>query len=492
MDYVLALDAGTTGVRACVFNPATFEIVSSSYQELTLFHPYQDTVEQDPVEIIEKLKMCIKKAVTSVEGRCLAIGITNQRETIVCWNRHDKRPVYNAIVWQDKRSQKYCQQLSSNHKIRETIRTKTGLVIDPYFSATKIQWILSNLKLDPNQIKVGTVDSWIIENLTENTDNLHFTDFSNASRTLLFNIETLTWDKDLLDVFEIPEVILPQCLPSKSNFGQIKNELANFLNIKGSPKIASVLGDQQSALFGQACFEPSLTKATFGTGSFVLMNLGSELISPIEGLLTTVSWAFNEKDTFYALEGSNLVSGSAIKWLRDNIKLIKQSADLEPLAKTVQDSASVVFVPAFVGLGSPHWDPNAKAMILGLTQGVTPGHIARALIEAMVFQTKDIIQSMKQSSIMPTAIKIDGGASQMNLLAQMLADSTGIEVQRPKSIEATALGTAYLAAIWTDLCDLETLKQLSHPTDVFLPQQDNSYLDSKYNAWLDAINRVKG
>jgi len=490
LDYILAIDAGTTGVRACGFSAKDLTLIYSSYKEISISYPAANSVEQNATEIIDKIKACIKEVCKHIDGSCLAIGITNQRETILCWDKDSLKPVYNAIVWQDKRTTDYCQQLAEDPQISKLIRNKTGLVIDPYFSATKIKWLLQNLNLNPSKIRIGTVDSWIIENLRQPFSGTHISDYSNASRTMLFDIHNLNWSPELLEIFGIPKEILPETVPSGYHFGTIDKNLSESLGFKNPPKILSVLGDQQSALFGQGCFSKSLVKATFGTGSFVLMNVGSEPPSSPEGLLTTIAWAIKEPSVTYALEGSNLVSGAAIKWMRDSLGLIQNSQELEPLALSVPDAGQVCFVPAFVGLGSPFWDPSARGFITGITQGTTKAHLARALVEALVFQVKDITEAMKNYAITPTKVRVDGGASKMNLLCQLLADTLEIPVQRPLITEATALGTAALSGVMLDLWDLQALSNILAPATNFTPEPNN-YLKTKYAFWQKCITRAK-
>lgn len=444
--YLLALDAGTTSSRAIVFSPVG-KIISMSQSEFPQIFPKEGYVEHNPDDIWESQIAVAKKAVADAGltyRDIAAIGITNQRETTIVWDRATGRPIYNAIVWQCRRTSDYCEQLAK-FGLKDMIREKTGLVIDPYFSATKIKWILDNVKgardrANKGELCFGTVDSWLIYNLTGK--KIHATDYSNASRTMIFNINTLDWDDSLLKTFDIPRSMLPVVLPSSGIFGYTTPELFG-----GEIPVAGVAGDQQAALFGQCCFNPGEAKNTYGTGGFLLMNTGERPVFSDNGLVTTIAWGIDRKVN-YALEGSVFVCGAAVQWLRDGLGLINFAAQTEEIAASVANSGGVYFVPAFVGLGAPYWDPYARGTITGLTRGTTRAHLVRSVLDSMAYQTYDVLALMqKEAGINFSTLNVDGGASANNLLLKIQADILGKKVLRPTCIETTALGAAYLAGL---------------------------------------------
>lgn len=445
-DYLLALDAGTTSSRAIVFS-SSGEMISVSQAEFPQIFPKEGYVEHNPEDIWSTQIAVAVKAVAEAGltySNISAIGITNQRETVVVWDRATGRPIYNAIVWQCRRTAPYCDELEKLG-LSELIREKTGLVLDPYFSATKLKWILDNIpdareRAKRGELCFGTVDCWLIYNLTGK--KVHATDYSNASRTMLFNINSLEWDDELLRIFDIPREMLPNVLPSSGVFGYTAPELFG-----GEIPIAGVAGDQQAALFGQCCFQPGDAKNTYGTGGFLLMNTGEKPVYSKNGLVTTIAWGIGDK-VCYALEGSVFVCGAAIQWLRDGLGIISNAAQSEEIAASVADSGGVFFVPAFVGLGAPYWDPYARGAVMGLTRGTTKAHLVRAVLDSMAFQTNDVLSLMqKEASITFEALNVDGGASANDLLLRIQADILGKAVIRPTCIETTALGAAYLAGL---------------------------------------------
>lgn len=442
----MALDAGTTSNRCILFNAAG-EICSVAQKEFTQIFPQPGWVEHDADEIFSTQLEVAKQAMQNIgasAGDIAAIGITNQRETTVVWNRHTGRPVYNAIVWQCRRTADYCEMLRKEDLV-ETIRSKTGLVIDPYFSGTKIRWILENVpgartQAQAGDLLFGTIETWLIWKLTGG--RVHVTDYSNASRTMLFNIESLQWDEDILLKLDIPHSMLPQAVPSSQVYGQTD---AQFF---GAPiSIAGAAGDQQAALFGQACFQPGDSKCTYGTGSFLLMNTGKRPIFSKNGLVTTIAWGLDGR-VDYALEGSIFVAGAAIQWLRDELRFIESAADSEYMAQKVKDCGGCYVVPAFTGLGAPYWDAYARGTVMGLTRGVNKYHIIRATLDSIAYQTNDVLSAMEaDAGIRLSQLKVDGGASANNYLMQTQADISAAPVVRPRCVETTAMGAAYLAGL---------------------------------------------
>ena len=486
--YILAIDQGTTSSRAIIFDKQG-KIQSVSQQEFTQYFPRPGWVEHDAEEIWSSEYSVITDAIAKlgVDAASLsAIGITNQRETTIVWDAVTGKPVSHAIVWQDRRTAEYCDTLKSLGLV-DMIRSRTGLIIDAYFSATKVRWILENVpgakdKALRGELRFGTVDSWLVWNLTGG--RVHATDVTNASRTMLFNIHTLKWDKDLLDLFGIPESMMPKVLGSSEVYGEA--------NIEGTKvPIAGIAGDQQSALFGQMCIEPGAVKNTYGTGCFLLMNTGDKPIMSSNNLLTTIAWKVGGKVS-YALEGSIFVAGSVIQWLRDGLGLIKTSPESEALAASVPDNGGVYFVPALTGLGAPHWDAYATGSIYGITRGTTAAHIARAALEGIAFQTMDIVEAMGRDAGVPIReLKVDGGASRNNLLMQFQSDILGTSVVRPEVTETTALGAAYLAGLavgyWSGI---DEVRRQWSAERVFTPQMDAEGVKSAKAGWANPIERT--
>lgn len=445
MTYILALDQGTTSSRAIIFDRKS-RIISIAQKEFTQIFPHSGWVEHDPQEIWETQTQtaieALQKANLTAED-IAAIGITNQRETTVLWDSKTGEPICNAIVWQDRRTSAFCDETRKAHA--DTIREKTGLETDAYFSASKINWILENVpnarkQAENGELCFGTVDSWLVWKLTNG--EMHLTDVSNASRTMLFNIETLDWDDELLEIFDVPRPILPTIFSSSEIYGEVKapKELAGI-------KIAGIAGDQQAALFGQMCFETGLSKSTYGTGCFMLQNVGTRKLKSENKLLTTVAWKIGGR-TEYALEGSVFIGGAVVQWLRDSLEIIGKSSDVEALANSVADNGGVYFVPAFAGLGAPHWNQDARGLIVGLTRGTGKAHIARAAMESIAFQVADLLDAMHaDSGIELKELRVDGGATKNDSLLQFQSDVLGIPVVRAKITETTALGAAYLAGL---------------------------------------------
>jgi glycerol kinase len=507
----IAIDAGTTGVRALVVDDRA-RVVDVSYRELTQFYPRPGWVEHDADEIWEAVRVTLDEVAGRLaeHGRTArAIGITNQRETVVAWDRHTARPRHRAIVWQDRRTAGTCRRLTEEGHL-PMVRERTGLVLDPYFSATKMRWLLDEGGVSRGgELALATVDSWVLWNLTGGVDGGIFaTDATNASRTLLYDIVVQRWADELGDLFDVPLTALPEVHPSCGRFGRVADgALGTESPLRGVP-ISGIAGDQHAALFGQACFDRGMTKVTVGTGSFVLMNAGPVCPDPIDGLLTTLAWDLgpdgdialgadggpspDRSSVAYALEGSVFVSGAGVQWLRDGLGIIDRAADLEPLARSVDTSEGVVVVPAFTGLGSPYWDPAARGTILGLSRGVGRAHLARALVEAMSFQVRDVVEAMAASPTAPTVLRVDGGASAMDLLLELVADQCRIPVLRPQSVETTAIGAATLAGlaegVWgsiDELADLWTEDRSVHPTGT----ADDA--DPARQAWLRAVEHSR-
>ena len=488
--YILALDQGTSSSRAIVFD-GHGQAKAVSQKEFTQIFPKPGWVEHNPMEIWSSQASVIAEAITSIDINGLniaAIGITNQRETTIVWDAETGTPVYNAIVWQDRRTSEYCDSLKRDGRT-DLIRSKTGLIIDAYFSATKIRWILDNVegarqKAEEGKLRFGTVDTWLIWMLTRG--EVHVTDVSNASRTMLFNIHTLEWDKELLTLFNIPESMMPQVKSSSEVYGYTKTTL-----FAHEVPIAGIAGDQQAALFGQMCTEPGSVKNTYGTGCFLLMNSGERPIMSSNNLLTTVAWKIGDKVN-YALEGSIFVAGSVVQWLRDGLGIIKSSSEVEELAASVPDNGGVYFVPALTGLGAPHWDQYAKGSIYGISRGTTAAHIARAALEGIAFQTMDIVNAMqKDADITLKELKVDGGASRNNLLMQFQADILGTSVIRPTVTETTALGAAYLAGLAVGYWEsLDHIKSQWGVDTEFTPSAAEEDVNALKKGWADAIRRT--
>ena len=489
MSYILALDQGTTSSRAIVFNRQS-QIISISQKEFTQIFPKSGWVEHNPQEIWETQSQTAIEALQKANLTAVdisAIGITNQRETSLIWNRKTGEPVCNAIVWQDRRTSAFCDEIRKDRA--DLIREKTGLEVDAYFSASKINWILENVsnarrQAENGELAFGTVDSWLVWKLTDG--ERHLTDVSNASRTMLFNIKTLDWDEELLNIFDIPKSILPDVYSSSEIYGEVKtpNELAGI-------KIAGIAGDQQAALFGQMCFEKGLSKCTYGTGCFLLQNIGTEIKKSENKLLTTIAWKIGDKNE-YALEGSVFIGGAVVGWLRDSLEIIENSADVEALANSVADNGGVYFVPAFAGLGAPHWNQDARGLIIGLTRATGKAHIARAALESIVYQVADLIGAMQaDSGIELNELRVDGGAASNETLLQFQADILGIPVVRSKITETTALGTAYLAGLavgfWKDKAEIATHWQADK---VFTPQMPRTEASKLRERWNEAVERA--
>ena len=490
--YIMALDSGTTSNRCILFNEGG-EVCSVAQKEFTQIFPQPGWVEHDADEIFATQLEVAKQALANIGATAAdiaAIGITNQRETTIVWNKFTGRPVYNAIVWQCRRTAPYCDSLMAQGLV-DTIRSKTGLVIDPYFSGTKIRWILENVsgareQAERGELLFGTVETWLIWKLTGG--RVHVTDYSNASRTMLFNINTLQWDEEILKLMDIPASMLPTPMPSSFRYG---NTDAQFF---GAPiPIAGAAGDQQAALFGQTCFDPGDSKVTYGTGAFLLMNTGDTPIFSRNGLVTTIAWGLDGKVS-YALEGSIFVAGAAIQWLRDELRFIESAGDSEYMAQKVKDTNGCYVVPAFTGLGAPHWDAYARGAIVGLTRGVNKYHIIRATLDSIAYQTNDVLEAMEtDSGIRLSALKVDGGASANNYLVQTQADISCAPVLRPRSVETTAMGAAYLAGLavgyWSGTGQIRNNWAVDRQ---FVPCIPAQVRDARIRGWRKAVSCAAG
>ncbi|HQJ21404.1 MAG TPA: glycerol kinase GlpK [Bacteroidales bacterium] len=484
--YILALDQGTTSSRAIIFDH-NGQILTSAQKEFTQIYPEPGWVEHNPQEILSSQAEVADRALnqTGIKSQdVVATGITNQRETTIVWDRSTGNPVYNAIVWQDRRTADYCDRLKEEG-VTEMIRDKTGLIIDAYFSATKVKWILDNVNgarslAEKGRLAFGTVDSWLVWNLTGG--KLHITDVSNASRTMLFNINTLSWDKDLLKLFNIPESILPEVRTSSEIYGQTRDVLGSSVMISG------IAGDQQAALFGQMCIEPGMVKNTYGTGCFMMMNVGDKPVKSENKLLTTIAWQIGN-EIQYALEGSIFIAGAVVQWLRDGLGIIKNSVEVEELASKVEDSGGVYFVPAFAGLGAPYWNQHARGTIVGITRGTSSAHIARASLDSIAYQTLEVLKAMgKDSLINIHELRVDGGATVNNLLMQFQSDILQTKVVRPKITETTALGAAYLAGLATGYWNSkDEIKEQWQIDRIFSPAIDRESAEKLTKGWDRAI-----
>lgn len=488
--YILALDQGTTSSRAILFNKDG-QIVASAQKEFTQFFPTPGWVEHDALEIWQTQIDVAREVVARANIRpdqVSAIGITNQRETTVVWDRNTGQPIYKAIVWQDRRTAAFCDQLKAKG-YEEYISGATGLVVDAYFSGTKVNWILDNVegareKAHHGRLCFGTIDSWLIWNLTKGA--AHVTDYSNASRTMMYNIHDLKWDAELLEILDVPKSVLPEVVPSSGIAGHTHPDV--FFDIE--VPIAGIAGDQQSALFGQACFEPGMAKNTYGTGCFMLMNTGEKPVRSKNGLLTTIAWGIDGK-VEYALEGSVFIAGAAIQWLRDGLKILDSAQDSEFYALKVPDTGGVYVVPAFAGMGAPYWDMYARGAIFGLTRGTNKAHLIRATIESLAYQSYDLLHAMEQDAdIQLKALKVDGGAAANNLLMQFQSDILGTEVHRPSVIETTALGAAYLAGIAVGFYSKDSLAKNSNIDVCFSAKMKEEKKKVLLKGWKKAVRRA--
>lgn len=487
--YIMALDQGTTSSR-CILFEKNGNIASMVQREFPQIFPKEAWVEHNPMTIWSTQISVATEALLKIGAswsEIYGIGITNQRETIVVWDKKTGAPVYNAIVWQCRRTAEYCESLRKAG-YEEKIKEKTGLVLDPYFSASKLKWILDNVegvreRAERGELLFGTIDTWLIYNLTGG--KAHVTDFSNASRTMLFNITTLEWDAELLKLFEIPASMLPEVKPSSSLFAYTDKDI-----LGAEIPIGAVLGDQQAALFGQCCFEKGELKNTYGTGAFLLMNTGKEPYITTNGLLTTIAWGLGD-EVYYATEGSVFSCGSAIQWLRDGLKLIESSADSEYYASKVEDSGGVLVIPAFQGLGAPWWDPYARGIIIGITRATTKNHIIRATLESMAYQTNDVIELIERSTgIKITNLKVDGGASANRLLLEFQADVLGVTIERPLCVETTALGVAYMTGLTLGVyASLDEIRENRRAETVIEPKRDAEWREKNIKTWRRAVER---
>ncbi len=491
--YIMSMDQGTTSSR-CIIYDRKGTVIASAQKEFTQFFPKEGWVEHDAEEIYASQMEVAERAMVKADltwKNIAAIGITNQRETTILWDRETGKPVYHAIVWQCRRTAEYCDALAERDGLIDSVKEKTGLLLDPYFSATKIHWILENVpgareRAEAGQLAFGTVETWLIWKMTGG--KVHVTDYSNASRTMLFNIHTLEWDPDILKLLDIPEQILPEAVPCSQVYGETTEELFG-----GPVPIAGAAGDQQAALFGQCCFHPGEAKSTYGTGNFLLMNTGETPVMSKNGLLTTIAWGLDGKVN-YALEGSVFVCGAAMQWLRDELDLMRDSAESEQMALSVEDSAGVYVVPAFTGLGAPYWDPYARGTVFGITRGANKNHLVRATLDSMAYQCYDLLNAMSRDlgADLPL-LKVDGGASANNYLMQFQADMLNCDVVRPASVETTSLGAAYLAGLavgyWDGLDDI--LENVSVDR-VFHPEMDPEKREQLLNGWKEAVRRTLG
>lgn len=489
--YILAIDEGTTGTTSLLIN-ADGQVVTKAYQEVHPLYPQPGWVEEDAEELFHK---AIAGAHAAIQKNGIdislikGIGITNQRETTVVWDRHTGKPVTNAIVWQCRRTAAICEELKQKG-YEKIIREKTGLVVDAYFSATKIRWILDHVpegqkRAERGDLLFGTVDSWLVWNLTGGA--VHITDFSNASRTMLFNIHTLQWDKELLSMLNIPAVVLPKVLPSSHVYGET---IPNIFGVK--IPICGIAGDQQSALFGQACYQVGNAKNTYGTGCFILLNTGDKAVASKNGLITTIAWGVGNKVT-YALEGSVFVTGAAVQWLRDELKLISTAAESEAVANSVSDNGGVYIVPAFVGLGAPYWDMYARGTIIGITRGTNKGHIVRATLEAIAYQVRDVEDVMsKEAGIKIQSLRVDGGGTGNSLLMQFQSDILGIPIELTAIPDTTALGAGYLAGLAVGVWqDMDEIARKHFTSRIFEPKMSADRREKLYHDWQRAVERSR-
>jgi len=491
--YILAIDQGTTGSTARLFNKDG-QVVSGAYREVRQIYPQPGWVEQDASELFQSSLNVAREALQKAEvpaSRLKGLGITNQRETTIVWDRKTGEPAANAIVWQCRRTAPLCEELKQRGLSRPVME-KTGLIIDAYFSATKLRWLLDNIpqgqqRAEQGELLFGTVDSWLVWNLTGGA--VHITDYSNACRTMLFNIHTLQWDRELMAELNIPEAVLPAVMPSSRIYGETA---AGLLGDSPVP-IGGIAGDQQAALFGQACYETGMAKNTYGTGSFVLLNTGDKPVSSEKGLVTTLAWGLDNKVS-YAMEGSIFVTGAAVQWLRDGLKIISSAAESEPLARSVSDNGGVYFVPALAGLGAPHWDMYARGTILGITRGTEKGHLARATLEAIAYQARDVIEAMgTEAGLEVPLLRVDGGGTANEFLMQFQSDILGVPIQVAAIAETTALGAAYLAGLATGFWqDTEEIAKKWRAARVYEPGMSNDQREALYSDWKRAVERARG
>ena len=495
-NYVLALDQGTTSSRAILFDKHG-NIVTKAQYEFNQIYPHPGWVEHNPMEILYSQFQAVTDVITQkkvISSDIAAIGITNQRETTILWDKATGKPIYNAIVWQCRRTAEMCEEIKKDKELCDYIKEHTGLVVDAYFSATKIKWVLENVPgakilADAGQLLFGTVETWLIWNLTGG--KVHVTDYSNASRTMLFDVDKLAWDPYLCERLGIPMSVLPEVKPSSEVYGTVVPGLLGFEDIVGIP-ISGAIGDQPAALFGQGCFKPGQAKNTYGTGCFLLMNTGETRVKSKNNLVTGVAWGLDGKVN-YAIEGSAFNAGSVIKWLRDDLRLIDSARRCDELAESVDDANGIYFVPAFTGLGAPYWDMYARGTIVGLTRGIKAEHIARSVLEAIAFQMTDLLEAMKaDSGIELSELRVDGGASVSNIMMQIQANLIRTKVNRPKVVETPALGAAYLAGLavgfWKDLDEIETIREVDK---IFEPQMPLVKRDEIYHGWLRAVERSR-
>lgn len=494
MQYILSIDQGTTSTRAIAFDKQG-NIIAVAQQEITQYFPKPGWVEHNPVEILESVQETVHEVAQKVGAHNIAaIGITNQRETTVVWDRRTGKPVYNAIVWQSRQTVEICEALKAKG-LDSAVRYKTGLLIDAYFSGTKIKWILDHVPgaradADAGHLLFGTIDTWLLWNLS--MEQSHVTDYTNASRTMLYNIRDLSWDAELLAALELPASLLPKVMDSSALYGHIRPEILGLREAAPAVPIAGIAGDQQAALFGQACFSAGMAKNTYGTGCFMLLNTGTEVVASQNGLLTTIAWGL-QGQVEYALEGSIFVAGSAVKWMRDTVELFTDAADTERHALSLPSSEGVYVVPAFVGLGTPYWDSEVRGAIFGLTRGSSRSHLIRATLESVAYQTRDVLSVMERDSgIRLKALRVDGGMVRNQFLMQFQSDLLGVKVERPVVQETTALGAAYLAGLavgyWKDKTDIARNWQLDHAFEPHMPKAESEKL---YRGWQKAVEAAR-
>ncbi len=494
--YVLALDQGTTSSRAILFDKKG-NICFKAQHEFTQIYPHTGWVEHNPMEILFSQLQSVMEVIAESKATAediSAIGITNQRETTIVWDKSTGKPIYNAIVWQCRRTADMCEKIKADAELTQYIKDHTGLVVDAYFSATKIKWILENVEgakelAQKGQLLFGTVETWLIWNLTGGA--VHITDYSNASRTMLFDVDKLCWDEYLCEKLGIPMNMLPEAVPSSKIYGKVGKNVMGIEDLAGVP-ISGAIGDQPAALFGQGCFESGQAKNTYGTGCFLLMNTGDKRVQSKNNLVTGVAWGIGDKVT-YAIEGSAFNAGSVIKWLRDDLQLIPSARRCDELAESVPNSNGVYFVPAFTGLGAPYWDMYARGTIVGLTRGANSAHICRSVLEAIAYQMTDLLEAMKQdSAIELSELRVDGGASVSDIMMQIQADMIRTNVNRPKMVETTAIGAAYLAGLATGFWEsTDEIAKIREVDKVFEPKMDMEKREKRYRGWLRAVERSR-